>query len=166
MLELFKMVENTGLAQWVREDPFAFPLLESIHVVAVMVVVGTIALLDMRLLGLASRNRTVRGLSHDVLPWTWAGFIAATVSGVLLMTGQAGAYAGNTQFRLKIALMAAAGINMLVFHLVTWRRIDQWDRDPLPPAAARFAGALSLLLWIGVVVSGRWVGWTIAASPF
>jgi hypothetical protein len=166
VLNLFKTVEDTGLAQWVREDAFAFPLLEAIHVAAVMMVAGTIALLDLRLLGLASGNRAVTRLSGEVLPWTWAGFLIAAVSGTMLMTGQAGAYAGNAQFRLKMALMAAAAVNMLVFHLVTWRRIGQWDHDVGPPAAARLAGALSLLLWIGVVVSGRWVGWTISASPF
>jgi hypothetical protein len=163
--ELFKTVEQTSLAGWVREDNFAFPMLEAVHVASVMLVVGSIFMMDLRLLGWSSPRLPVTQISREALPWTWAAFAVAVVSGSMLMTGQAGAYAANAQFQMKMALLAAAGFNMLVFHGFAWRQVARWDLGS-PPPAARLAGAASLALWIGVVVAGRWVGWTVSASPF
>jgi hypothetical protein len=163
--ELFKTVEQTSLAGWVRQDNFAFPMLEAVHVASVMLVVGSIFMMDLRLLGWSSPRLPVTQISREALPWTWAAFVVAVVSGSMLMTGQAGAYAANAQFQMKMALLAAAGLNMLVFHGFAWRQVARWDLGS-PPPAARLAGAASLALWIGVVVAGRWVGWTVSASPF
>jgi hypothetical protein len=163
---IFKPVEQTGLAAWVREDNFAFPVLEAVHVAAVMLVLGSICMMDLRLLGWSSPRLRVTQISREALPWTWTAFAVAVVSGSLLMTGQAGAYAANAQFQIKMALLAAAGVNMLVFHGFAWRQVGGWDLASATPPAARVAGALSLALWVGVVVAGRWVGWTVTASPF
>ncbi|MDB5461542.1 MAG: hypothetical protein JWO72_3283 [Caulobacteraceae bacterium] len=162
----FRLVEQTGVAAWVREDALAFPVLEAVHVSAVMLVFGSICMMDLRLLGAASLSQPVTRLSDEVLPWTWTAFAVAVVSGSLLMSGQAGAYAVNAQFQLKMALMLAAGCNMALFHFGVWRGVDAWDRAVAPPARAKLAGFLSLALWIGVIVAGRWVGWTFSASPF
>ncbi len=165
-VDLFKPIENTGVAAFVRENPYAFPVLEGIHVAAVMLVVGSIAMLDLRLIGVSSRNHTVTRLSSDVLPWTWVSFGIAAITGALLLSGQAGAYASNLQFQMKMALMVLAGLNMVVFHFITWRTVHDWNSAIPTPAAARIAGLLSLVFWVGVVICGRWVGWTISASPF
>ena len=164
LADLFKPIQDTALATWVREDALAFPLLEATHVAAVMLVVGSIALMDLRLLGWSSPRLRVTQISRESLPWTWAAFAAAVVSGSLMMSGEAGGYAANAQFQAKMVLLAAAGLNMLVFHGFVWRQVDLWDQTAPPPAAARIAGALSLVLWIGVVVTGRWVGWTFAPA--
>jgi hypothetical protein len=150
----------------VRENPFAFPVLEGFHVIAIMLVVGSIFMLDLRLIGVSSRNHAVTKLSNEVLPWTWTSFIVAVVTGALLFTGQAGAYVSNYQFRLKLILMACAGLNMVIFHFVTWRSVEHWNTETPTPPAAKLAGLLSLCFWVGVVVCGRWVGWTVTSSPF
>ncbi len=162
--ELVKPLEQTGLGAWVREDNLAFPLLEASHVAAVMLVVGSIGLMDLRLLGWSSPRLRVTQISREALPWTWAAFAVAVVSGSMMAVGQAGGYAANVQFQAKMALLAAAGVNMLVFHGFVWRRVGTWDQAAPPPPAARIAGALSLALWIGVVVTGRWVGWTFSPA--
>jgi hypothetical protein len=166
MFNPFKLIEETGVAAWVREDALAFPLLEAVHVSSVMLVFGSICMMDLRLIGVASRSQRVSRLSAEVLPWTWIAFAVAVVSGGLLMSGQASAYAINSQFQLKMALMAAAGVNMLLFHFGAWRSVGLWDQDGPPPRAARWAGFLSLALWTGVIVAGRWVGWTFSIAPF
>jgi hypothetical protein len=162
----FQLIEHTGIAAWVRENDFAFPLLDAVHVSAIMLVLGSIVMVDLRLLGAASRFQRVTRLSREVLPWTWSAFALAAISGLLLMSGQAGAYAANAQFRLKMALLLGAGINMLLFHFLTWRRVEQWDQMLPPPIPARLAGGLSLALWLGVAIAGRWVGWTVSAAPY
>lgn len=159
----FKLVEQTQLAAWVREADFSFPLLESIHVASVMLVFGSICMMDLRLIGAADRSVRVTVFSHAILPWTWAAFAIAVISGTVLMTGQAGGYAVNLQFQMKMALMLAAGANMSVFHFGLWRGVAAWDDSPVPPTAVRLTGALSLTLWICVIVAGRWVGWTFGA---
>jgi hypothetical protein len=164
--DVLSAVEDTGVAGFVRENPFAFPGLEAVHVAAIMLVVGSIAMLDLRLIGVASRNHAVTKLANEVLPWTWLSFVVAAITGALLFTGQAGAYASNLQFQMKMGLMVLAGLNMLLFHFITWRSVNAWNSSTPTPAAAKLAGLLSLAFWIGVVICGRWVGWTVSSSPF
>jgi hypothetical protein len=154
-------LENTPLAMFISGSTWAFPTFESIHVFFLVIVVGTIAIVDLRLLGVASKNRSVSQLSNDVLPITWTAFLGALITGSLLFSSKATHYLGNWPFRIKICLLILAGLNMLIFHFLTYRDVKKWDTDPVAPQAARLAGALSLTFWIGVVVFGRWIGFTV-----
>jgi hypothetical protein len=136
-----------------------FPIVETLHVMSLAIVVGSIAMIDLRLLGIASRESSVARLSNEVLPWTWTAFCFAAVFGSLLFISNATVYAGNTAFRLKFVCMGLAGINMLVFHFGAYRQVARWDVGQ-PPMGAKVAGALSLVLWIAVVFFGRWTGFT------
>ena len=136
-----------------------FPIIETLHVMALTIVVGSIAMVDLRLLGIASRDSAVSRLSAEVLPWTWTAWVVAAVFGTLMFMAKAGTYAGNLQFLLKFACMGLAALNMLVFHFGVYREVMRWD-EAEPPTSAKMAGALSLLLWAGVVFFGRWVGFT------
>jgi hypothetical protein len=138
---------------------WVFPIVETLHVMAFTIVVGSIAMVDLRLLGIASRNSTVSRLTKEVLPWTWSAWVTAAVCGTLLFLGKAGTYAGNLQFRLKFVCMGLAALNMLVFHLGAYRQVARWDSGE-PPVSAKMAGALSMSLWIAVVFFGRWIGFT------
>lgn len=151
----------TPLALAISQGPIAFPLLECVHVVAISTVVGTIAIVDLRLLGYRSHRRGVRQLIQDILPYTWGAFATALLAGALLFISNAPRYAHNPQFQLKLLLIAAAAINMAFFHLTVYRRVSQWDDHLPPPRQARIAGATSLCLWIAVVFLGRWVGFTL-----
>jgi hypothetical protein len=77
-----------------------------------------------------------------------------------MFTSAAAKYARDVPFRIKMVLLLLAGLNMLVFHHFTYRGVGAWDRDVPTPPAAKIAGGLSLLFWIGVVTCGRWVGFT------
>ena len=164
LLDALAGLENTKLAQWVQADALAFPVLEGTHVVSVALVFGSIALLDLRLLGLQSRHLPVTRISDEVLPWTWAGFVVAVITGSLLFVAQASAYLANDEFVLKMVLLALAGLNLAVFHVLTWPKVEEWNERATPPVAARAAALLSLGLWMGVVISGRWIGWTLIAG--
>jgi hypothetical protein len=158
---LLRSLEATALAAFIKESPWAFPTIESFHVIAAALVVGTIAIVDLRLLGLASPGRAFTELSRDVLPWTWGAFALAALTGVLMFISQPAGYFDNTAFRLKLLLLVCAGANMLVFHCVTQRGVAKWDRTVVP-AAGRIAGALSLAFWIAVVFFGRQIGFTMS----
>jgi hypothetical protein len=161
MTGLLTWLESTPLALYIAESTIAFPLIEIIHVVAIALVFGTIAIVDFRLLGLGSNNRAVTELCRDVLPWTWAAFGVAAITGSLLFISQATQYVGNPAFRMKMLLMLAAAINMIVFELITFRSVAKWDRDVPVVPAGKVAGAVSLVCWLGVVGFARWVGFTV-----
>jgi hypothetical protein len=160
--ELLTWLEATQLSLFIRESAWAFPTIEAVHVIALALVVGTIAIVDLRLLGLASTAQSVSGLCQEVLPWTWGAFILAVTTGALMFASHASGYFGNTAFRIKLLLLAAAGVNMLVFQLMTYRGVARWDGDAALPLPARLAGAISLTCWVAVVFFGRWIGFTMS----
>jgi hypothetical protein len=152
---LMQMLYDSSLAVAVRESATLFPWLESMHVLMVAVVVGTIAMVDLRLIGF----RGARQLIVDMLPFTWVAFVFAVITGSLLFVSNATAYFESMPFRFKLLAIAFAGFNMGIFHLTAYRKIGDWD-DMLPtPKAARIAGFTSLILWVLIVFLGRWIGY-------
>jgi hypothetical protein len=160
---LFRWLNDTSLAETVRANPLMFPWLESVHVLAITLVVGSIAAVDLRLLGLASRSQPITKLVRDILPLTWISFVVAVLTGTTLFMSNAVDYAHNVSMQLKMLLLVIAGLNMLVFHFVTYRSVGAWADAARAPLPVRLAGAASLVLWIGVVVSGRWIGFVSGA---
>jgi len=159
--DLIAFVEHGTLGELVRENDLLFPFIESVHVLAVCLVVGSIAVVDLRLLGFASVDRPVGRLMRSILPITVGAFGLAVAAGSLLFISHASKYLENRFFIAKITLIALAGVNMAVFHLIGARNLDQWENDALPPLFARVAGGLSLFLWVSVVACGRWIGFTM-----
>ena len=157
--EFSEWLGNTSLGMAVADD--WFPKVECIHVIALATVVGTIFLVDTRLIGLTSTRLSFRHISSRLLPWTWAGFILAVITGLLLFSSNAVAYYENGAFRLKLLLMILAAVNMLYFELVTFRNVAAWETSAKPPFAARLAGVLSVVLWCGVIMTGRWIGFSL-----
>jgi hypothetical protein len=148
-------LQGTSLAVAIAED--WFPAVESLHVIAMAMVAGTIFIVDTRLVGLTSTSLPFTYVSHRLLPWTWGAFVFAVITGALMFIGNATTYYANTPFRVKMVLLLLAGLNMLVFQLVTFRGVAAWDAGH-PPPAARTAGVFSIVLWCSVIGFGRWIG--------
>ena len=155
---------DSPVATFIQESEWAFQALETVHVIAIALVVGTIAIVDLRLLGLASTQRPFAEIAKDCLKWTWAAFAVAVLSGGLMFTSNAVKYLGALPFRMKLLFLLLAGLNMLAFELITARDMAAWGRERPVPLAGKIAGALSLLLWLGTVTFGRWTGFAI--NPF
>lgn len=158
---IWESIEYSSLGTSIAESLWAFPTLETIHVIALVTVFGTIAIMDLRLLGVAGKKWTVLEMSKDTLKWTWAGFILAAITGTLLFTSKASTYMVNPYFLVKLGLLALAGLNMAYFHFVTYKTVNEWDSAAVMPAGAKFAAVTSLVLWIGVVFCGRAIGFTL-----
>ncbi|HEY6242133.1 MAG TPA: DUF6644 family protein [Burkholderiales bacterium] len=163
---LLRTLEETSIATLIRENESLFPWVESFHVLAITLVIGSIAIVDLRLIGLASRERPAGRLASEVLRCTWTAFAVAAITGALLFASNAFNYAHNSYFQAKLLFLVLAALNMSVFHLFAGRDIERWgipdQKNPLP---ARIAGAVSLFLWIGVVAFGRWVGFSLHPTP-
>jgi hypothetical protein len=151
-------LESTAPAIAISESSWLFPGIESVHVLAITLVVGSITMVDLRLLGINMRHRPAGEIIAEVLPWTWASFVVAVCSGALLFSSNATHYWGTVPFRAKMLLLALAGLNMLIFHLTTHRSVAAWGPRAQTPRAAKVSGGISLALWIGVVTFGRWIG--------
>ena len=87
-------------------------------------------------------------LAKDTLPWTWGAFVLAAITGALLFVSKASSYMVNPYFLWKMVMLALAGLNMMYFHLTTWRTVEHWELDPSFPFAAKLAGWLSLIFWV------------------
>jgi hypothetical protein len=160
---LFQWLYDTPVGTAIRENGTLFPWIESVHVLAITTVVGSISIVDLRLLGLTSKSRAVSKLTAEVLPVTWVAFVLAAITGALLFSSNAVKYAHNGFFVSKMCLLVVAFLNMVVFHVITSRGIEHWDSSPKPPPGVRLAGAMSLTLWIAIIVTGRWIGFTMQA---
>jgi hypothetical protein len=159
--DIVAFFQDSAIAESIREGDTLFPSIESVHVVAICLVVGSIFALDLRLLGLASLHRPAGHVARAILPVTWGAFTLAAVSGSLLFISNATKYLDNGFFVAKMVLIAAAGLNMVIFHAIGARDLPQWEKDASPPLRARIAGAVSILVWIAAVACGRMIGFTL-----
>ena len=155
-----RSLQATGLATRIRDSLLYFPLIEAIHVVGLSLVVGTVLVINLRLLGLASVDRSFRRMSSEILKWTWGAFVLTVLAGALMFITNAEVYFHNIYFRTKLTLLALAGLNVLVFQLTANRTADRWDRSRSAPAIGRAVAVLTMAIWIGAIFAGRMIGFT------
>jgi hypothetical protein len=159
-----KSLEDSGLAISLRGSLYYFPFLESVHVMALSVVFGTIVVVDLRVLGFASRQRPFTRMSSELLRLTWGAFVVSVLTGALMFTTNARVYAHNTAFQIKMLLLLCAGINMAAFHLTAGKTVARWDTAPAAPGIGRLTAALSIALWVGIIFTGRVIGFTTTGA--
>jgi hypothetical protein len=158
--DLLAALEASSIATTIRESLYLFPFIEAAHVIGLTMVFGTIAIVDLRLLGLASTRRPFSRIASDIMRWTWAAFALTALTGLLMFSTNAAVYYHNPYFRAKMAMLACAGINMAIFERTTARSMHQWDRDAAAPGVGRTMAVVSLVVWIGIIFLGRWIGFT------
>ena len=159
---LLSWAQRIGDLSWsvaLRESLYMWPLLESAHVLTLMLFAGTAAMLDLRLLGAAFRSVPATEFTDRLLPWTRAAFALMAVTGAALLFANPVRYYFNVFFRLKLLLLVLAGLNIWWFHRRTHRTVASWNTAARPPRAARVAAIVSLAAWTGVIVTGRMVAY-------
>ena len=147
-------IEASALGQAMRQWLWLYPSVEIVHITGIALLVGSIAILDLRLLGL-SRSLPVRRLAAHILPWSIASFALIVPSGLAMFVAHANDLLSNPLFAVKMGLILLAGANAGILHAGVFQSAGKWDVDAMPPLAARAAAAASLLLWISVIACGR-----------
>jgi hypothetical protein len=147
-------LETTAPAMAMRQSLWLYPIVEILHIIGFVVLVGSAVMFDVRLLGL-SRQLPVTGMERHLLPWARASLLLVVPTGGLMFVAHATEFAGNPAFRLKLLFLVLAGINASIFHLRPFREVAGWDRGTSAPWMARLAACLSLALWTGVIACGR-----------
>jgi hypothetical protein len=160
-LAMCQWLDKTPLSLAIRQSSLLFNGLVAIHTLGIILTAGTIALVDLRLLGVGLRREPVSNVLQQILPLTWAGFAFMFTTGVLLFCAEAEMVCHSISFRIKILLILLAGLNALVFHKTIYRAASTWELAAVTPPRARLAGLLSLTLWIGIVGAGRAIAYEV-----
>jgi len=161
LLSICQWLEKTPAAAAMRDSLWVFDVTETAHTIGIVLVAGTIMLVDLRLLGMGLRREPVSHVVSRIVPWTLSGFVLMFLTGGWLFSAEASKLYHSPAFRIKMILLSLAGLNALIFHLTVYRRAAEWDDVPVAPVRARLAGLASLLLWIGIIAAGR----SIAYGP-
>lgn len=159
LFELAKWLNETPLSVALREGDWPFAIIETFHILGLGFSVGTIVWVDLRLIGLAMRRERVTDVIHGLEPWAMGGFLVMFLSGMLLLLAEPLKAYSRLAFRLKVVMLVLATINVLVFHRGIYRTIAQWDEADVLPWQARTTGYLSLILWLGIIIAGRWTAY-------
>ena len=159
LLQICQWIYNTHFSTAIRESVYLFPIVEGIHTLGITLVVGTVAVLDFRLLGIVLESVPVTRIARQVLPWTWTGFSVMFVTGLQLSISESATNYYNWAFRIKLLLLLLVGLNPLIFHLTTYRSVSKWNLATTTPLGARIAAACSLALWGGIIVAGRMIAY-------
>jgi hypothetical protein len=150
-------MEGTGLAAFVRTVPWVYPAVETAHYVGLTFLVGAILLIDLRLLGFA-RSLPVSSMI-GLLPWVWVGFVINVISGSIMFVYGATNFGTNPAFWVKMSFMVLAGANAFVFSRAAARSGSQWLDSGNVPLFVRAVATASLVLWVCVVTTGRWMAY-------
>jgi uncharacterized membrane protein len=148
--EFFRWLVNSPWSRAMNLYEWIFPAVQSLHFIGFALSIGTIAIVDLRLLGLGMRRQAADELAVDLAPWTAAGIALMLITGPLMFSTDAVTYHNNPSFQFKMVCLMLA----LVFHFTLHRRAVHPD---VPPVVAKLAAATSLLLWTAVVAGGRMI---------
>lgn len=148
-------LEGLAWTTAIRESLWGYPITLTAHVISLVAFAGLIIVMDLRLLGVAFSDTPRTQIQRRLFPWQMATLAPAASTGVLLFVIDPLRYYENVLFRVKLVLLALAGVNALVFHFKTHPAAGRWDDDPQLLPAVRLSGGLSLLLWSAVIISGR-----------
>jgi hypothetical protein len=138
------------MRQWL----WLYPIVEIVHIVGFVVLVGAAVMFDVRLLGL-SRHLPVTGMARHLLPWARGSLLLVVPSGLLMFIAHATEMAANPAFLLKLACLVAAGLNALLFHRGVFASVNVWNQASVAPTMAKMAALASLVLWVCIITCGR-----------
>jgi uncharacterized membrane protein len=152
---------NTSVSKLIEDISWIVPLVQTIHILALAIILSSAAMLNLRLMGLAGRRVTIAGMSERFLPWVWAALAVLAVTGIILIVGEPERSLPNFSFQLKMALLAAVIVITIVFQRTIKRNADYWDLSPGRRRSARVTAVLSLAMWMAIAVCGRLIAYTI-----
>ncbi len=151
-------LETSGLATLMRQSQWLYPFVEIAHILGFVTLVGSVAMLDLRLLGF-SRSLPVLGMARHLLRWSLGSLLLVVPSGLMMFSAHATEFADNTAFRVKLLLLVTAAVNAAWFHQTSFRSVGDWNTRVAPPLQSRVAAGVSLALWIGVICCGRLIAY-------
>lgn len=139
-----------------RENPLLYPAVEVVHILGFVLLVGSVVMFDLRVLGL-SKQVPVRAMARHLLPWSLVAIAIIVPSGLAMFSAHAEAFLANPAFKVKMGLLLAAATNAAMFHTGPYRDVARWNTEVAAPALARASAAFSIVLWVSIIASGRFL---------
>jgi hypothetical protein len=152
---LFEWIDVMPMSIALRESTYGYAVVLTAHLVSMSIFAGLVIMMDLRLAGWGNLRTPISQLQKRLFPWQMFGMGLSVVTGLLLVYSQPFRYYGKVFFWAKMVIMVLAGVNAIAFHLTTYKNVADWDTAPVGPPAARFAGAMSLVLWATAAILGR-----------
>ncbi|MEX0617652.1 MAG: DUF6644 family protein [Pseudohongiellaceae bacterium] len=143
-----------------RNIPGFPPIIQTIHILAIAVVMGSIVMIDLRMLGLAVRSQQISEMIRRLMPWFWTALVTLAISGSFFVFARPARYFNNPVFIWKFTFLLPALILALVLHLLSRREVDFWGRSGSRLLTGRLIALTSLGLWIMVAMAGRWIAYS------
>jgi hypothetical protein len=159
IFSFFHWVQSTDFMTFIRESGLTYPIIMSTHLACIAVFGGMIVMTDLRLLGAALTDRPIADVINGLRWWKRLGFCIMVAMGIMLAGSKATDYYPNPYFWTKMSFLALIGIHALIFRPRVYNNPEKLDASPIIPTRAKAAGALSLVLWTGMVCAGRLIGY-------
>jgi uncharacterized membrane protein len=154
LLPIFKWFDSSWIGHFVSDSRWMFPAIEAVHIVALCLMFGAILMLNLRLLGVTLTEKPVKQLARELAPWVFCSLVIILITGVLLFSSEALKSYASVPFQVKMVFLGAA----MLFHYTVYRRITKTDDAQISPALGKLAAIVSILLWLGVGIGGRGIG--------
>jgi hypothetical protein len=161
IFEICQWIQDSSVGTGIRESTYVFPLIEASHVLGLAVSVGTIAIVDLRLIGAALTKEPVTDVIEQLQPWTLSGFVLQFISGGFLFWSEAARLYPSYSYRAKFIFMFFLGVNALLFHTTIYKSVDKWNHAAATPFRARMAGWIGITFWAAVIFFGRWTAYNL-----
>ena len=159
LISLFEWLNDSAFSVWLRESEWPFPIVETVHILGLGLSVGAIMWVDLRLLGLVTKRHRVSDFVDQLEPWAIAGFVVMFVSGLLLFISEPVKCYSTISFRIKAVMLVLTGFNVWYFHSKVYPSIGKWDETDVIPWRAKMVGFVSMLLWFGIIIAGRFTAY-------
>lgn len=161
IFEICQWIQDSNIGTQIRESTYFFPIVEGLHVIGLAISVGTIAIVDLRLIGVTMKKDRVTDVIEQLQPMTLTGFALMFISGILLFWSEAARLYPSYSYRVKFIFIALLGINALLFHSTIYQSVDKWNTDAITPWRARLAGWIGITFWAVVIFCGRWTAYNL-----
>jgi hypothetical protein len=169
LTELARTVNGSGLhataLNLLSNVPGFPPMVQTVHLLSIAAIMGSIVVLDLRVLGLILPSQSTAELTRRLMPWTWGALPFLAASGLVFVLARPGRYLLNPVFGLKFAMLAPAVVLAAMFHRLSAREEGYWEKTAGRRVAVRVVATFSLLLWIGVAMMGRWIAYSDYIFP-
>jgi hypothetical protein len=159
LVDLFQWLNESAVSVWLREGEWQFPIIETIHILGLGLSVGTILWVDLRLIGFVTTRHRVSEIVGPLEPWAMTGFAVMFVSGLLLFLAEPMKCFTTLSFQLKAIMLVLAGLNVWYFHTKVYPSVAEWDDAAVAPWRAKMVGVVSMFLWFGIIIAGRWTAY-------
>jgi hypothetical protein len=158
LVAMWEWLARPAIAEMIIGSVWLYPIVQSLHVLSIVLFLGVNVMVDMRVLGLSLRSVRVTEMLAEALPWTTPAAFLTLGTGMVLFIAEPQRFLENPFFRIKLLALVLATVNLLVFHAAIYSRVEDWDEDA-PPRAARVSAAISLTLWAIVLIASRLVAY-------